>query len=281
MTTLSDLSIKKRLIPKKDATKAKEWFKKGEWKKIGDRILIHPFNQGMIGPFSYDLSIGDEAKLLRTGEEIEVKKGKKLKINPGDTVLVLTQEYIGLSRKISGVVEPRARLLFDGLTISATKVDPTWYGKLGVTIRNNSSTVQALPHSTSFCTLIFSELDRQVEKVLTIDRVPFLGQESLVSGPTHATRWDPKRAESVGEEDLDKVVNEFGPPFDVIRGLFKLEEKRIKKYIEEDWGRHLLREFGHEATAKAFSHLKWVTSALVIALLGIVIAMLTIVLKLL
>lgn len=267
MTTLSDFSIKERLILEKDVIKAKKWFKKGEWGKIGNKILIHPFDRDMVGPFSYDLTIGDEAKLLRTGEEINVKKEKKLRINPGDTVLVLTQEYVGLSRKISGIVEPRARLLFNGLTISATKVDPTWYGKLGVTIRNNSSTVQALPHSTSFCTLIFSELDRQVEKVLTIDRVPFLGQESLVSGPTHTIRWIPKRAESVSEEDLDKVVNEFGPPFDVIRGMYPLLMKKIRDFIEKEWGPHILRAYRHEATSEAFSVLKWFTAAVVMVLL--------------
>jgi deoxycytidine triphosphate deaminase len=281
MTTLSDRSIREKLIPEEDVAEAKEWFKKGEWGKIDGRILIHPFDRNMVGPFSYDLTIGDEAKLLRTGEEKNVKEEKKLRIDPGDTVLVLTQEYVGLPEKISGIVEPRARLLFDGLIVFASKVDPTWHGKLAITIKNNSNTTQTLSYGEQFCTLIFNELDKPTEKVLTKDRVPFLGQESLISRPTHATPWTPRREESVHEEDLDKIIDEFGPPFDVIRGIFKLEEKRIKKYIEEDWGRHLLREFGHEATAKAFSYLKWVTSALVIALLGMVIALLTIAIKLL
>ena len=225
MTTLSDRSIREKLIPEKDATKAKEWFKKRKWENISDRILIYPFDKDAVGPFSYDLSIGDEAKLLRTGEEINIKEEKKLRIDPGDTVLVLTQEYVGLPLKISGIIEPRARLLFDGLAISATKVDPTWHGKLAVAIRNNSNNVQTLPHGESFCTLILNELDKPVEKVLTKDRVSFLGQESLKSRPTHATPWAPRRAESVGEEDLDKIVNEFGPPFDVIRGMYPLLKK--------------------------------------------------------
>jgi deoxycytidine triphosphate deaminase len=274
MTTLSDQSIKERLIPEKDAAKAKEWFKKREWKNIGDRFLISPFDQDMVGPSSYDLSIGDEAKLLRTGEEINVREKKKLRIDPGDTVLILTQEYVGLSRNISGVIEPRARLLFDGLVVTATKVDPTWYGKLAIAIRNNSSNARELNYGESFCTLILNELDKQAVKILTKDRVSFLGQESLMSGPTHATPWIPKRPESVNVEDLDKIVDEFGPPFDVIRGIYPLLKEDTRRFIEREWGPHVLREYEHVATAKAFSYLKWLTSALIIALILLVIHLL-------
>lgn len=271
MTTLSDRSIREKLIPEEDAIEAKGWFKRGEWEKIDGRILIHPFDRNMIGPFSYDLTIGDEAKLLRTGEEKNVKVEKNLRIDPGDTVLILTQEYVGLPEKISGIVEPRARLLFDGLIVFASKVDPTWHGKLTITIKNNSNTAQTLSHGETFCTLIFNELDKPTGKVLTRDRVPFLGQESLISRPTHATPWTPRRVESVREEDLDKAINEFGPPFDVIRGMFKLEEKRIKDYIEKEWGPHVVRELGHEATSKAFSYLKWLTGTIIILLFIMVI----------
>jgi len=271
MTTLSDAAIKAKLIPEERATEAKEWFKKREWKKVAERILIYPFDGDKLGPLSYDLSVGDEAYSIRRGIRIDVIKEKELVIEPGETILVLTTEYVALPRTIFGMIDMRARVVFEGILAPSTKVDPTWYGKLIVGVTNHSKDSIRLRHGESFCALVLSELSKPCEKILTTDMIPFLGQESIVYQPLHVTPWTPKREEAVTKEDSDQMVSTFGPPFDTIRGMFHLLKKDTRDFIEHEWGPHVLREVEHVATSKAFSYLKWLTAAIIIALFILVI----------
>jgi len=274
MTGLSDSAIRAKLIPEEDALKAKEWFKRRDWEKIEDRVLIYPFDNDKLGPLSYDLSVGDEVYSIRKGIKVDVTKEKEVLIEPGETVLVLTAEYVALPRIIFGTIDMRARVVFEGIIASSTKVDPTWYGKLTIGVTNHSKDAIKFRHGESFCSLVLFELGEPCKKILTADIVPFLGQESIVYMPTHVTPWTPKREDTVTREDTDLMVKIFGPPFDVVRGMFHLLKKDTRDFVEHEWGPHVLREVEHVAISKAYSYLKWFTAAIIIVIFILVVGLL-------
>jgi len=266
MPALSDSAVKARLIPEEKVTDAKGWFRNREWDKIGERVLLCPFHADKLGPLSYDLSVGDEAYSIRRGTRIDITKEKELVIEPGETILILTTEYVGLPRTIFGKIDMRARVVFEGILASSTKVDPTWYGKLIIGVTNHSKDSIKLRRGESFCSLILFELSKPCDKILTTDMIPFLGQESIIYQPLHVTPWTPKRSDTVTKEDLDQMVSIFGPPLDIARGMFDLLKKDTRDFVEHEWGPHVLRELEHVATSKAYSYLKWLTSAIIIVL---------------
>ena len=179
MCIISDTSLKELLIPKEKYEDAKKWFEKRDWVSIDGRILIYPFDLKNLGPFNYDLCIGDEVFALRTRRKISVSEEKEVIIEPDDVFLVLTQEYIGLPREFAASVKPRFCFVRKGIIQSMTKIDPTWFGKIVVAIINRSRKPFQLRKRLAFCTLIIHRLDKPCSKVLDPATTPALGKESI------------------------------------------------------------------------------------------------------
>lgn len=266
MAVLADSEIKKLLFREEEYEMAKELYKKGLWNEINGRILIAPFDEYNLSIFTYDLTIGDEAFSTRDHSKINIKEEKELSIQPGETMLILTCEYIALPRNISGLIEMRARHVFEGVIASATKVDPTWYGKLTIAIANHSKNILKFRYGEKFCSLILMYLNTDSEKNLTKESTPYLGQESIIYIPQNIIPWIPRRPEAIKEEDLRIAIERFGAPFDVIEGMFELHYKKTKDFVENEWGPHVLREVEHVATASAYKYIKWLTSTVIVAI---------------
>ena len=179
MSIVSDTSLKELVIPKEKYEDAKKWFEKRDWDSINGRILIYPFDVENLGPFSYDLCIGDEVFALRTQRRISMSEEKEVSIEPNDVFLVLTQEYIGLPREFAASVKPRFCFVRKGIIQSMTKIDPTWFGKIVVAITNHSKNHLQLRKGQAFCTLTIHKLDKPCSKVLNSSAVPALGKESI------------------------------------------------------------------------------------------------------
>lgn len=179
MCVISDTSLKELVFPEDRYEDAKKLFEKGDWKSINKNILIHPFHLENLGPFSYDLCVGDEGLALRTKRRIPVAKKKEIIMKPSDIFLVMTQEYIGLPRDFAGSVMPRFCFVREGIIQSMTKIDPTWFGKIIVAIINYSTKPFRLVHGHPFCTLVIHRLDKSCSKVLNSRDTPALGKESI------------------------------------------------------------------------------------------------------
>ncbi|GAI77041.1 unnamed protein product, partial [marine sediment metagenome] len=103
-------------VIRKDIPRMKELFRDRDWEQI-DKVLGHergfiidPFNPLNLMPFSYDLSIGDEAfscRLESRGSFALRDEKNAYKMEPGETVIVRTLEYIALPRCYSATVWPR------------------------------------------------------------------------------------------------------------------------------------------------------------------------------
>ncbi|MFZ2959198.1 MAG: dCTP deaminase [Candidatus Ozemobacteraceae bacterium] len=105
-------------------------------------IRIDPFTPDMVGPASIDLHLSDAFRVfvhlpneLRLTEDMDFKaatkglrvaKGESLIIQPGMTVLGITQEQVTLGPELSGWLEGRSRFARVGLLvhISASFMQP-------------------------------------------------------------------------------------------------------------------------------------------------------------
>jgi len=179
MCVISDSSLKELVFPKEKYKDAKKWFEKGDWGSINGKILIYPFDIKNSGAFSYDLCVGDEAFALTTRQKISIGEERGVIIEPGDVLLVLTQEYIGLPRAFAGSVMPRFSFVREGIIQSMTKIDPTWFGKIVVAITNHSRKPFKLTKGHPFCTLIIHRLDKPCSRILNSHDTPGLGKESI------------------------------------------------------------------------------------------------------
>jgi len=179
MGIVSDTSLEELVIPKEKYDDAKKWFEKRDWGSINGKILIYPFDLKNLGPFNYDLCIGDEIFALGTQRKISMVEEKEVFIEPDDVFLVLTQEYIGLPREFAASVKPRFCFVRKGIIQSMTKIDPTWFGKIVVAITNRSRKRFQLKKGLAFCTLIIHRLDKPCSKILDPSTTPALGKESI------------------------------------------------------------------------------------------------------
>ncbi len=252
---LSDRGILERLIME-DVANSKKLWKERQWEEVAGKILIDPFSQDHLDLNCYNLTVGDQYISLRNPDEIREIKDKIL-IEPGETVLILTREFIALPKNIFGFIVPRARLIFEGIVINATKIDPTWYGKLLVAVTNITKYPLILYKGKPFCSVYFEECE-EVKSELNKDKVPSLGREKIL--PEDITRSHIKfepllEIEKVTKEDMEKVVEIYGKPWDIIRGMFELSKDDILKYIEKEIQPNLVEEAKKEAYKDAYKNL--------------------------
>jgi len=76
---------------------------------------------------------------------------------------VRTEEYIALPPCYSATVWPRFDLVREGIFQSMVKIDPTWYGQLGVALTNLSPAEYPIWKGKRFATLIIYELNTETD----------------------------------------------------------------------------------------------------------------------
>lgn len=255
---LVDKSLRDRIIQDpQELEQAKEWWKAGEWVKIGNRIVIDPFEIYRLGPCCYDLSVGEEYVSLRTPHEVRpLTEGQHIDIGPSETVLILTKEFICLPKDVLAMIIARARWIFEGTSLSSTRIDPTWYGKLLIGFTNLAKNPVALDYGEEFCTCYFMQTSEEVERVLTHDKVNFLGRTKIGSIKfTHARQQTLVLPEKVDRDDMEKIVDLYGWPWDVVRGMFLLTQKEIGNWIEKEVVSDIVAEATEAAVKTAFDKL--------------------------
>jgi len=161
----------RNLVIRQDVPKMKELFRQRKWDDIPDKkFIIDPFNPLNLTPFSYDLSIGDEAfscRLEGRGSfKLQDSRNDAYLVQPGETVIVRTLEYIALPRCFSGTVWPRFNFVREGMFQSMVKIDPTWYGQLGIALTNLSATEYPIWKGREFATLVLYALTSETDIIL-------------------------------------------------------------------------------------------------------------------
>lgn len=267
---LADADIRKRLLPplSTDASPI-DWWEQRDWDKILDHLLIDPFAASNLRACTYDLRVGSEYRLLRDPHTVRLlHDGESFELGPNETALILTEEYVALPRNVMGLVVPRARRIFEGSSISATRVDPTWYGKLVIGVTNLAKSPTAIFRRDSFCTLYFTETG-SVENALTRADTPFLGRTQIgkIELPNIRERRLRTRPEDVTRQDIDDVVETFGRPYDVIFGALELTRRTTFEAVERELGPKLADTAATQAIRSAFRHYQHLLTALVTGIL--------------
>jgi len=208
------------------------------------RFLITPFDALNVTPFSYDLSIGDEAYSLRDKELRKLSLAYE--IEPGETVIILTEENIALPPHYSATVWPRFNFVREGVFQSMVKIDPTWRGHLAVALVNLSPARYPIKRGNLFGTLIIYELTRSSKYHLcrphNLDVIPIdLSQDLLKLHPEAELR------DRLEDNSLSKLceIKEFQGKYQLIikqydRNKLKFDQLR-KLYLDDEWQR-IIRE---------------------------------------
>ena len=136
-----------------------------------NNIKITPFNKNQLGPASYDLTLGDEFRIFRTGQRIILKSKdpygikkytkrintKQYKLKSGEFLLGITKEKIKLSNNIAGFLTGRSRYARLGLVVHATAsfIQPGVNNKEVLEIRNLSNNTLILKSGLKIAQIIF------------------------------------------------------------------------------------------------------------------------------
>ncbi len=156
----------------------------GETDGIGPRrkgIVIHPFDERALGPAGYTLTFGREYRLLSDiDHRVPLDEGDLLVLQPAQTALLLTKEFLCLSPEFSAVVFPRILLAHQGVCTGVQPLPPTWFGHLVVTLRNaNNVDLKLEADKTGVCTCHFERLAVSAKGRLLPGSLSSLGRERL------------------------------------------------------------------------------------------------------
>ncbi len=153
--------------------------------EVPSNILISPFEARSLGPTSYDLHIGQRYISLTAKPGLkDIGPGRKLVIEPGEAVTLVSKEYIGLPQNIAGMVFSKVSWLERGISQISSYVHPGFYGPLRETLMNQSNLTRELDHGSAFCQIVFLDVpeakaderymgNRRNQKAEDIEKIPW------------------------------------------------------------------------------------------------------------
>lgn len=144
---------------------------------LNNEIQIFPFRKEYLTGIGYNLTPSDF--VFSTGKkillEVEVTQDEKyVMIPPNDTVLVLSKEYVSVSKRIMGTFHSRVRKVSEGFGHISTTLDAGWHGSLLFAINNPSNKKKKFllqsdsgngMKDVSFATLIFQYLETELPEI--------------------------------------------------------------------------------------------------------------------
>lgn len=291
MSLLSDQEIRSKIIPPEEAEKIikkleeyaeirdRNGMKKVFKENIKDRILIHPFNHDCLQSSSYDFRVGERVISLTFGKE---RPSEKFRLQPKEYAHIETFEYIAIPVQMMGFIHSKVGKVLDGLSHISTKVDPGFFGHLMIGVYNNSHKVIPLPKGESFCGVSFVELKTPSTQpyFLTGEHIGKKAWDRRISTLELVAR---KEKGEITPELMRSLFDIYGPPFDVIDGMFDVTreglEKEVKDKILPPFKSNLVKEIYSEIDKRENKLLWRVFSVLIIGFIALVISVLVAVLK--
>ena len=102
---------------------------------------------------SYDLCVVSEYRDHRDAGKWSLGERETIELPPGAAVIIRTREWVHFSKSTFGHVVPKVSLLQQGLSNTASKVDPGYSGFLLITVFNLGKRTVRLEAGTPFCSL--------------------------------------------------------------------------------------------------------------------------------
>ncbi|WP_053361366.1 hypothetical protein [Bacillus sp. FJAT-27251] len=132
-------------------------------KLLNKEVVVHPYKEENLTPLGYNLTPSDFVFSLSTEELINQEDGY-YSIKPHDTVLVLTEESIWVSKRIAGTFHSKVGVVSSGFGHISTTLDPNWSGPLLISLNNPTKMTLKLAKNKTFITLIFYPLNTISQK---------------------------------------------------------------------------------------------------------------------
>jgi deoxycytidine triphosphate deaminase len=162
---------------------------------LGKEIIIYPYDEKKLKGVGYNLSVGPyiwsvtrKCQLIPSGEY-------EFEIEPGELVLVLTEEIVWVSERIGGTFHSKVDQVSRGISPISTTLDPGWIGVLLVAVRNTINVPLKLTRGRTFVTLIFHSIEGkydyakgQVKNVNPPGRLDRVIQQGIVVSP-ESDKW--------------------------------------------------------------------------------------------
>lgn len=135
-------------------------------------IKIEPYDESSVGVGSIDLRLGNKFRVFKRADEIfevnddvdyqvitDLIEAETIVLQPGETVLAITQEKITLSPRLCGWLEGRTRFARLGLMvhISASFMQPGVENRQVLEISNMGHVPLRLHAGTHICQFIFEK----------------------------------------------------------------------------------------------------------------------------
>lgn len=117
---------------------------------------IEHFNPASVKPTSYDTCVGAYIKYDTDGNEEAIKVPESVKIDPGQSMLVIVNEHITLPSWMEAEIHPASNIGQKHLIVSnGPVIDPGWSGYLKVSVFNPTNVVKEIRVDEPFLTLRF------------------------------------------------------------------------------------------------------------------------------
>jgi deoxycytidine triphosphate deaminase len=110
------------------------------------------------GQVSLILSVGDKWFMDETETCYKIAD-EGISVNPFETVIIETNEKIGLPYNVFGLVTGKGLKIFKGIFVSAGKINPGFCNKLRIGIYNGSKSKRILKTGDLLCSCVFFEME--------------------------------------------------------------------------------------------------------------------------
>ncbi|SEO78550.1 hypothetical protein [Propionispora vibrioides] len=132
-------------------------------KALNKDIVIFPFREDDLTPVGYNFNPTDFVFSLTSQDLVPAIDGF-YNIKPHDTVLILTEEAVWVSKKIAGTFHSKVGVVSQGFGHISTTLDPNWHGPLLISLNNPTDLILKLPVNKSFVTLILYKVNTPADK---------------------------------------------------------------------------------------------------------------------
>ncbi len=198
-------------------------------------ILILNRNDHNITGSGYDLRIGFICD-ADTGEcpSVNEEKENRYELLPGQRYLIVSEEYVYLSKEYMATLHSRASYALKGLVIASTTVDPNYSGCIYTSLINASGKPVFIKKQNAFATMVIHELCTLTEKNVSKNAAgrPMTARETL-NGPycnvdekagNAAIRYGANIQQQV-QDEYDKAKERISKRFQQQKDAQTMEEK--------------------------------------------------------
>jgi deoxycytidine triphosphate deaminase len=160
----------------------------------GEAIMITHLDKPQIDDqqssnVTYDLRVGRHYRYLTHDDSHRLEDGRSFDLEPGQSVVIETEEEIHMPRSTLGLIVSRVTLSQRGLSNICTKVDPGYHGPVVVTATNDSRRRVTLTRGEAFCSIVFLSVEANA-------RLYAKGSKSVDSLP-QASTWLQRRLDAI------------------------------------------------------------------------------------